>query len=247
MNILFIDESGDNGLIEGGSEYYVLAGIAVPAQNWKEYFWQIQETRRWIVQQYAVSFQELKGKEILSHKGPFFNSSIKPADLEHVYERILDLLCDAKVELFASAFRKADFLKKFQSPDFKRLVKPFIGHSWREFLRTYNQYLIDLAETSGQPQNGIIHFDRDPGQEKIVRQLVREFARVINQESSHPGAGIIEDPVFRDSKESFIIQMADILAYSVYRLVCGPSNYDVIGISEESGVRLKQRLRGVGI
>jgi hypothetical protein len=247
MNLLFIDESGDYGLIEGGSKYFVLAGVALPAQNWKEYFWQIQEARRWIVQHYAISFQELKGKDIFAHKGPFFNSSIRPLDLERIYERLLDLLCDTKVELFAGVFSKTDFLSKFQSPDLQRLVKPFNEHSWREFLRAYDQYLVDLAESSDQPQNGIVYFDRDPGQEKTVRKVVREFARAISKDSSHPSAGIIEDPILRDSKESFIIQMADILAYSVYRLVSGPNNYDVIKIGEESSVRLKQRLRGVGI
>jgi hypothetical protein len=247
MNLLFIDESGDYGLIEGCSKYFVLAGIALPAQHWKEYFWQIQETRRWIVQHYTVTFQELKGKDIFSHKGPFFNSSIKPADLERIYERILDLLCDAKIELFASAFRKTDFLSKFQSPDLQHLVKPFNEHSWREFLRTYNQYLVGLAETSDQSQNGIVYFDHDPGQEKTVRKIVREFARALDRQSSHPGGGIIEDPILRDSKESFIIQIADILAYSVCRLVSGPNNHDVIRISGESGRKLKQKLRGVGI
>lgn len=199
MNLLFIDESGDNGLVEGCSEYYILAGVAVPAHHWKEYFWQIQEARRWIVQQYAISFQELKGKDIFSHKGPFFDSAIKPGDLKRIYERLLDVLCDPKVELFAGIFKKTAFLRQFQTPDLKRLVKPFNEYSWRAFLRAYHRYLIDLSQTSGQPQNGVVYFDRTPSHEKLVRQMVRELARVLDQEMPYPGAGIVEDPVFPDT------------------------------------------------
>jgi hypothetical protein len=37
-----MDESGDNGLVEGSSDFYILAGISIEDRYWKKYFWKIQ-------------------------------------------------------------------------------------------------------------------------------------------------------------------------------------------------------------
>jgi len=41
MELLFIDESGDDGLVEKSSEFYILAGVAVEDIYWKENFWKL--------------------------------------------------------------------------------------------------------------------------------------------------------------------------------------------------------------
>lgn len=41
MELLFMDESGDNGFASGSTEHFILAGISIGASDWKEYFWKI--------------------------------------------------------------------------------------------------------------------------------------------------------------------------------------------------------------
>ena len=45
MEFLFIDESGDNGLVKGSSDFYILAGISIEDRYWKKYYWEIQNLR----------------------------------------------------------------------------------------------------------------------------------------------------------------------------------------------------------
>ncbi|MDM8559578.1 DUF3800 domain-containing protein [Candidatus Parabeggiatoa sp. HSG14] len=103
MNFLYTDESGDNGFSTGSTELFVLAGLSVESQFWKEYFWKIKNLRQEIVKEYGlIKFNELKGSDIFSHRGHFFNSLITPTDLANIYENIIELICDPLTNLFVS-------------------------------------------------------------------------------------------------------------------------------------------------
>lgn len=243
MDLLFIDESGDCGVIEGSSDYYILAGLSIEDISWKEFFWQIQETRKLIVQQFALTFQEFKGSDLFSHRGPFFNTSLGPRDLSQVYEHLIHLICDPKAQLFVSIIKKADFRSQFQEKDPTRLKKLLLESSWRSYLINYEKHIIDKSVLAGRPQTGIVYWDLDPGVEKIVRKMVRERARKLDRQALYPSAGIVDDLVCRDSHMSSFIQLADILASSIIRIVKGQSQNDAFKIDPEIAAKLKDKVR----
>lgn len=123
---------------------------------------------------------------------------------------------------------KAEFRRNEGAISEKHLVRAFTERVWRQYLFDYERYLLEKAQRTAQPQNAIIYFDSNPGQEKHIRRIVREFARRFDQQGSFPNAGIVEDVVFRDSKTSYLIQLADILAFSMYRISSRRSAEDSI-------------------
>lgn len=244
MEFLFIDESGDNGLAEGSTDFYILAGISIEASCWKECFWKILDLRRLISQKYGLRIDEIKGSHLFSHRGPFFNSSLNPVDLEWIYNEITDLICTPLIECFAIVKSKKEFKKSQFQPKAKKLTRFLDERIWREYLTMYEAYLLEKTIKTQCPQTALIYFDFNPGQEKHVRQMVREFSRKFDHQTRFPSAGIVEDVVFRDSKASYFIQLADILAFSISRIVTGKGEHDVFTINSINQERLKAKIRG---
>jgi hypothetical protein len=132
MELLFIDESGDDGLAEKSSEFYILAGVAVEDLYWKENFWKLFQFRQRILQ-------------------------------------------------------------------------------------------------------------------KHIRKLVREYTRKFDQQSEFPGAGLIEDVLFYNSKMSFFIQLADFLASVSLRIVRGRSGKDTFKMTPEMIAKLRRKVEAFSI
>ncbi len=124
------------------------------------------------------------------------------------------------------------------------MIKTFTEGTWREFLSMYEQHLLEKSEKFGYPHHAIVHFDFNPGQERHVRKIVREFSRKLTVQFDFPTAGIVEDIVFRDSKSSYFIQLADVLAFSINRIVGGQKQNDVFTIQrsivEKLGAKVKR-------
>jgi hypothetical protein len=243
MEFLFIDESGDNGLAEGSTEFYILAGISIASSHWKECFWKILDLRRLISQKYGLRIDEIKGSHLFSHRGPFFNSSLNPFDLEWIYTQIVDLICTPLIECFAIVKSKKEFKKSQFQPKVKNLIRLLDEKIWREYLTFYETYLLEKTSKTQSPQTALIYFDFNPGQEKHVRQMVREFSRKFDHQARSPSAGIVEDIIFRDSKTSYFIQLADILAFSINRIVTGKSERDVFEINSINLERLTEKIK----
>ena len=245
MEFLFIDESGDNGLVKGSSDFYILAGISIEDQCWKKYYWEIQNLRFQIAKKYGLTINELKGSELFSHRGPFFKSRLTPRDLEWVYDQIMDLICDPRGELFAIVKSKEEFTKRYYQAEvkIKSLVKTFNNEIWGEYLSFYEEHVKRKSIKKGYPHTTLIYVDH-PGYEKHIRQKVREYSRTFPDDAKFPGEGIVEDCIFRDSQTSHFIQLADILAFSINRLVTGKGNRDVITIKRSIIEKLKSKLNG---
>lgn len=238
-----MDESGDNGLVEGSTDFYILGGVAVETHYLKELFWKILDFRQSISQRYGLIIQEIKGSDLFFHRGPFFNSLVAPSELENIHTGIVNILCESQVQLFANVKSKNEFRKRYNLLN-KNSVKLFSEEIWRDFLSSYEKHLLDKSSESKHPQNGLIYYDRNPSQEKYIRQMIRERFRRFDLQSEFPGAGIVEDVVFRDSHSSYFIQLADILAFTVSRLVSGRGDNDVFGIKPEIASKLKAKIKG---
>lgn len=244
MELLFIDESGDNGFSEGSTEFFILAGISFESSYWKEYFWKIKELRQRISQKYGLKFEELKGSDIFTHRGPFFASLVtSPKDLAWIYEQCLDIICDASTTLFVTRQSKRKFEKRQeQKASKKNLIRIFNKRIWTEYLSMYDNYLLHKSEYSSQQQTALIYSDVNSSQEKYIRKVVRTFSARFDKQSELSGAGIVEDVIFRNSKSSYFIQMADILAFSVNRMTMGSGKKDRFEIRPEMMGKLEKKI-----
>jgi len=239
MELLYIDESGDNGLVKGSTDYYILAGISFEDTKWKENFWKIADFRKNITQQYGIFINELKGSELFSHRGQFFNTALNPNDLERIYSQAIDLICsELNCNIFLEIRSKEKFKKRYTEN--KKLIKIFNSEIWGAFLSKFENHLITKSVKTGYSQTGIVYFDSN--QHKYLRKLLRQFSRKFDQQSKFPSCGIIEDIVFRDSKNSYFIQFADILAFSFNRIITGKGKQDVFQLNPSIKNRLKEKL-----
>jgi hypothetical protein len=134
-----------------------------------------------------------------------------------IYERLVDILCEPYTTLFVAVHSKAEFRNQRFPISEKHLTRIFTEQVWRHYLNEYEAFLLAKADKTGHPENGIVYYDCNPGHEKYVRRVVRDLARKFDQTVRFPNAGIVEDVVFRDSTASYFIQLADMLAYSVYQ------------------------------
>jgi hypothetical protein len=123
-----------------------------------------------------MKFNEFKGSDIFSHRGPFFNSLVKPTDLADIYENIIELICDPLTNLFVVVQSKKEFLKHQSYKKPKSIIKIFNERVWFEYLSMYEHYLIEKANRCEYAQTALIYSDVTSSQEKYIRRAIRDTA-----------------------------------------------------------------------
>ena len=106
----------------------------------------------------------------------------------------------------------------------------------------YDQHLLERSHKIGRPETGIIYSDVNSSQEKYIRRIVKHFSTRFDEGAKWSGAGIIEDVVFRNSETSKFIQLADILACSVGKMLHGRKRTDVITIPARISEKLRHKI-----
>lgn len=245
MKLLFIDESGDNGVKRNSldkkdsSKLFILAGLSLESCEWKKIHWKIDDVRRDIKKYHGINnIEEIKGDHIFRHEGCFYNKSISGSQLKKIYQMHVDLIFNNYIHLFVLVKSKEDFLKKKELKDtnsltakrIESLKKEFLEHSLRSYFERYNYYLIQKSLEDGVMHNGLVYYDRN--YEKYVRKVVREYSRRRDEKPEYSNAGIIEDPLFPDSKSSLMIQLGDIVATSFKKFYLGYDDKDEFKIDK---------------
>ncbi len=231
MELIFVDESGDDGVQASSSPFYILTGAALDDIYWKESFWKLRTFRESILKKYGLKLRtgELKGEDIFQHEGILFNSGLLPSDQRWIGESFLQLVCDElRIKIFVYVKSKRGFLLRYPNPR-HNLEKLFRQEIWREYLSRYEEYLLNKSQETHFPQTAMLFYDKN--QEKHVRGLVREFNIKFDEQNRFPGAGLIEDVFFYKSETSLFIQLADFLSSISLRLVQGKSKKDTFEVS----------------
>lgn len=199
MYLLYADESGSAH--DSHQQYFVLAGFCVFE---RQSYWLANE-----LDKIAARFNpadplavELHGSPMLSGKGVWRHHP--KDDRKKALEDILNVLLRSHLSnhLFASVIKKATVSP--QNP---------VEMAFEQLASRFDHYLMRLHR-SGDTQRGIIIFDKST-YEPTIQSLATDFRTI-----GHSW-GIIrnfsEVPLFLDSKASRLMQLADIIAYAVFR------------------------------
>lgn len=199
--LLYPDESGTIG--DPTQRYFVLAGVAVFERipHWIE-----QELDRIAsrLNESEPSAVELYGSPMLTGKGMWRNypKRMRELAMEDTLRVAIRNRSRKHVRLFASVLEK------------QRLSGRDIGKDAFEQLSSrFDQFLWRLHK-GGDTQKGLIVFDRCSTEARI-QTLAREFKR--GGHSFGTLRNFVEVPVFLDSQASRMIQLADMVAYAIYR------------------------------
>jgi hypothetical protein len=199
MHLLYADESGSVG--DPSQQFFVLAGFSVFE---RQGYWFAQE-----LDKIAARFNpadpasvELHGNPMNSGKGVFrrFTKADRAAAIEDAL-RIFTTSHPSN-RLFACAVRKARV-----SP-----ADP-VEFAFEQLSSRFDLYLARLHK-AGDTQRGVILFDKST-YETTLQSLATDFRTIGHR------WGVIrnlaEVPLFLDSRASRLIQLADLIAYAIFR------------------------------
>jgi len=213
MHLLYVDESGS--IADPAQKHFVLAGVAIFERN-----------THWIEQnlnEIARTFSPDDPYMIELHGSPM--RSGREGWKAHPLEKRIAAIKDAlqvgvagqshKVRLFATVIKKQALVG--QDP---------VVYAFEQLTSRFDLFLKRL-HNKNDSQRGIMLFDKSSTEQRI-QTLAREF-----KYAGHTWGktkNYAEVPVFLDSKASRLIQLADMVAYAIFRSYehDDSSFYDVI-------------------
>lgn len=237
MYFLYVDESGDIGMTNSPTDYFILSGLVIHELRWNETLERIIEFRRDLNDRFGLKLRE----EI--HAGHFIH---KPGELQRTkkYKRVIIL---RETIDFISSIQDLSIINIVIEKSEKSSGFDAFETAWKYLIQRFHNTL--SRRNFPGPQNpedkGTMFVDRT--NEKKLRNLTRKMRR--HNPVSHKGQSgyrqvhiteIIEDPVHRDSLHSYFIQLADVVAYFLLQ------KHDACGyIKKKGGVSYFDRLKPV--
>lgn len=209
----YVDESGDAGA--AGSGTYVLACVLVKADEWPETFDSLIAYRRWLRSAFGVPVRaEIKANFLLRNGGPFRPLALSESARFAIYRQTMRLMPKLDLKVFAVLIRKRELAARDPSLDPRETC-------WEYALQRLERFM-----TRNATPLILVH---DEGEHLIVRKLARK-ARRAGTAGSRLGTGrltvpakrLLDDPVPRDSKQSYFLQLADLAAFAAYRRMYPP-------------------------
>lgn len=210
MYIMYVDESGDSGLENSPTSHFVLSGIIVHESRWRDLLNQLLAFRKTLRGAYGLPVRT----EI--HASAYVRSPPAPGISKN---QRLGILRNQIDEL-----AKMDFIS-VTNVVVSKAGKPagydVFDKAWRTLLQRFDN-TIGYGNFPGahKGDKGLVVTDNTEGEK--LRKLVRRigvFNPIPNQAHAGPGyrdmpmVRIVEDAYGKDSRDSYMIQAADVCAY----------------------------------
>jgi len=211
MIITYFDEAGDDGFPVYSSPLFVLSCIYMEEQNWQENFQQIYNFRRSLKTLYGFPIKlELHTRDFLLNKKPF-DQAVRLSDETRI--KILDDYCTIIRSLKLRIINVVINKTVVHSDEYDVLDRAF----------TYSIQRIENDLNSIQ-YNGKFMIITDPGRVGKMVKIARRLQKINYVPSKYgPGAyrseirRLIEDPLEKNSDQSYFIQVADFITYVIYQ------------------------------
>ncbi|MCF7939849.1 MAG: DUF3800 domain-containing protein [Spirochaetales bacterium] len=214
MKFVYVDESGDPGKFVGSNtKHYILSGIIVDVEDWARNLGELVLLRKSIKSEFNLSVrEEIHAAELVRIKNMDSYRSIRKHDRVLMLKRIASEI--------PVIFRNSKIIniridkEKIPYPD----EGDYSTIAWKRFIQRYDTYL------KKEDAKGMVF--ADDGNETLIRNLVRKMRKYNPVPSRYSSNyknvvtdNIIEDPILRDSKHSYFIQVADIITYALFQFL----------------------------
>lgn len=221
MYLFYIDESGDVGKTNSPTKYFILSAIVVHETSWQDLLNDTVALKRSFKEKYGLLLkEEIHSSEFLQKRIKLKNSISRNLRLD-LLKRCLDWL-NQRNDISVITVRVDKDLR----------ADPF-EYAWQTIIQRLDNTLSyrNFPGPESGNDKGMIICDNTDG-EKLTRLLrkMRRYNQVSNMISYGTGSrniplrAIIEDPVLRDSKNSFILQLVDVVCYFA-KQVYEPNKY----------------------
>ena len=217
MYLMYVDESGDAGIVNSPTRYFVLTGMVVHELRWHQTLERLINFRLRMRSSFGLLMkEEIHAGSMITRPGPLVR--IRRHDRLAIIRHLLDEL--AAIEFINFINVRVDKLGKPAGYD------PF-ERAWQALIQRFENTLNrrNFPRPTNADDKGIIFCDETDG--NALRRLYRRmrvFNPIPNMRAIH-GAGyqqrplvrIVEDPSIRRSHHSYFIQAADVAAFAAYQ------------------------------
>ena len=204
MYVIYLDESGDPNGWNNNQDHFVLGGIAIHEGQIR----QISDSLDRVQAEFfpAISIPlKFHAVDINNGSGRFaqFSSDDRRRMLDAAYDVIAGATYPNAV-LFATAMHISAVNNRDQA----------LRDTFEDLVQRANTFLLRL-NNQGNPQKGLLIIDRSQSTEDRYRTLVSEF-RTEGTKYGYLG-NIVDIPYFSQSGDTRLLQLADFVAYAVFR------------------------------
>lgn len=213
MYIAYFDETGDDGYPKYSSELFVLTSIYSHFQNWKDNYHKISQFRIYLKEKYDLPIKtEMHTKLVLLNKGIYRNMSLNTNKrVELVYE-FADFIASLDIHAINVCINKLKINNKNQK----------IYRNVLDVAVNFNVQRIENYINKKDPGSKFMIIT-DEGRVGMMKRTTRKIQKINFIPSQYSPTTyrqeiklLIEDPLPKDSKESYFIQIADFISYFVY-------------------------------
>jgi Protein of unknown function (DUF3800) len=209
---MYVDESGDIGLVNSPSRYFVLSGLVLHELRWQANLDQLINFRQRMKLLYGLKLrEEIHASHLINKPGAL--SRIKRNDR-------LSIIRALATEL--ATMQDIQFINVVVDKQGKPTGYDVFEKAWQALIQRFENTLRN-GNFPGQvtPQNdkGMLLPDRTD--DKKLRLLLRKMRRYnsvpsrfsVASSRQMPLSYVIEDPLFKDSQDSYLTQCVDLSAY----------------------------------
>lgn len=223
MYLMYIDESGDCGLTNSPTRYFVLTGLVMHELDWADTLDTLLAFRRQMKANYGLGMRdELHASHLITRPG------MKLAQIPR-HNRLLILRDFAD---YLAGLPHIRLITVLVDKSNKNANYDVFGMAWKVLLQRFENTMRhgNFPGPAAMDDRGMLFPDQTD--DKKLTQLLRQM-RHWNPIPSGPGLGgyrnlainrVIEDPNFRDSSQSHFVQAADLAGYLIHQSV-SPNAY----------------------
>lgn len=247
MYLFYLDESGSRDPSAGTPEnpkdhIYVLLAVGMYERQWRPFDIEVSQLKLGLADrlwQEGVGLFDLADCEVKSNwlrnpnarsKESKFLESLNTADIENIASTYFQQVRKRKAVILASVIDKRCLYAETNSSDLHRKAYEFLLERIQHYMRQYrrnHQAIIIMDDTSKQLN-------------RMIAMQHASFQRTGNWNMAFPN--IVEYPFFVRSELSNGIQLADQLAYNVYRAFrYDDLNYTYFGMMLENFYKSRDR------
>lgn len=198
MHLIYMDESGDEQL-------YILSAFALPIDQWHDAFRKIRGFRRELRRAYGIFvYEELHAWKFVSGRGRPADRIVTKGQRVAIFREALKVMTELPgVRLFNAVFPRKQVERAFER-SLNRINRT---------LQSWDSYAVLVCD-----QGKEIAFTRMVRRMYIFNPIPSQYGQWLdtgNRWKNIPLDRIVEDPFFKDSAQSYFIQLADFAAYSL--------------------------------
>lgn len=234
LHLMYVDESGDCGVVNSPTSHFILCGLVVHELHWEPCRQQLIRFRQRMRDQHGLKMRE----EI--HASHMIN---RPGELKRIpqHDR-LNILRNFADEL--ASIQDLRVISVVVDKQRRETPAEVFERAWTILIQRFENTIHHGNFPGCTPAAGRGVLFPDHTDDKKLRGLLRRM-RHFNRIPNQGGVGhrdlklqtIVEDPCFRDSADSLFVQACDLAAYLLQQQI-KPNGY----MRKKSGDRYFQRL-----